>query len=177
MKFIKQTTLLLAILGIVTYFFFRLRKIQRQLETQNDQLNQLNQTKDKFFGIIAHDIRSPIVALDGIGQQMDFFLKKKDPTKLNRLTNLIDGTTKRLNQLLDNLLNWALLQTGVIPYRPTKINVSETVDEIIQLFAPTATVKNIKLENNTLQNQGVYADPTAFRTILRTCATGLHPCA
>lgn len=158
---------LFSVLLIGGFLFFQLFKTRKKLEAQNLQLNQLNQTKDKFFGIIAHDIRSPIVALDGIGQQIDFYLERQNPEKLNRLTGLIDSTTKSLNALLDNLLNWALLQTGMIPYDPKSVKIADAVRETFQLFEPTAEMKNIQLHSSIDPNLEVFADKRALNTILR----------
>ena len=155
---------LLALLG---YFFFQLRKTRNQLSTQNQQLKDLNTTKDKFFGIIAHDIRSPITALDGVSEQMNYYLEKDDKAKLNRLADRIDTTAKRLTSLLDNLLNWALLQTGMIPYNPKSVDIQSVAQENIELFAPVAEAKNITLKNDILTVSPVFSDESALQTIIR----------
>ena len=158
---------LISILVIGFYLFNQLRKVKLQLESQNLQLQQLNATKDKFFGIIAHDIRSPIVALDGVGEQMQYYLKKNKPEKLERLAGRIDSTAKRLSSLLDNLLNWALLQQGVIPYHPKALNVQEVGNNILQMFQDNADAKNITLNLQIDKDIKVHADESALNTILR----------
>ncbi len=155
---------LLALLG---YFFFQLRKTRNQLSTQNQQLKDLNTTKDKFFGIIAHDIRSPITALDGVSEQMNYYLEKDDKAKLNRLADRIDTTAKRLTSLLDNLLNWALLQTGMIPYNPKSVDIQSVTQENIDLFAPVAEAKNITLKNEISTASPAFSDESALQTIIR----------
>ena len=168
----NQLYLILALgLGFVlvlgSYLFRQLRKNKDQLESQNLQLEQLNMTRDKFFGIIAHDIRSPIVALDGVGEQMEYYLKKDDTKKLKRLAGRVDVTAKRLNGLLDNLLNWALLQQGVIPFHPKSINVKNIGAEILEMFEQNAKAKNIFLKLEVDPQQKVFADESALNTILR----------
>lgn len=158
---------LLGILLIGGYLFRQLQKTRKQLESQNVQLKQLNATKDKFFGIIAHDIRSPITALDGVGEQMNYYLSKNNTSKLERLAERVDVTTKRLSGLLDNLLNWALLQTGMIPYHPYAVVLKEVADEIIELYQPLAEAKNIHLKNEIADDLRVYADYSALNTIIR----------
>ena len=150
-----------------SYFFFQLKNSKQKIESQNTQLQQLNTTKDKFFGIIAHDIRSPIVALDGVGEQMDYYLKNNKKEKLQLLSGRIDSTAKRLGSLLDNLLNWALLQQGVIPYHPKELNVQETAKNIFQMFQNNADAKNIRLNLQIDNNIKVHADESALNTILR----------
>lgn len=158
---------LLAILLIGAYLFNQLRKTKRQIEAQNRLLQQLNATKDKFFGIIAHDIRSPIVALDGVGEQMEYYLKKNNTEKLNRLASRVDSTAKRLSALLDNLLNWALLQQGVIPYHPKSLNVRTVGEEILQMFQNNAEAKGVRLDVQIEEGHQVFADEPALNTILR----------
>ncbi|MFK7947099.1 MAG: ATP-binding protein [Saprospiraceae bacterium] len=158
---------LLAIILVGSYLFRQLQKARKQLESQNLQLTQLNETKDKFFGIIAHDIRSPIMALDSVGEQMNYYLSKNNEKKLRRLADRVDTTAKRLTNLLDNLLNWALLQTGMIPYHPKSVNLKSVSNDIFELYEPVATTKKITLENNISTETTVYADERALNTIIR----------
>ena len=161
---------LVAALGLGGYIYNRYRFAEKQkitIEENNIQLKQLNTTKDKFFGIIAHDIRSPIAALDGVGEQMNYYLQKEEKGKLERLAGRVDSTAKRLSGLLDNLLNWALLQQGVIPYHPKALKVKEVVDNTFDMFSNNAEAKNITLNSSFDSSQTVYADESAMNTILR----------
>lgn len=157
----------LGILALGTFFFFRLRRNKVLIESQNTQLQNLNATKDKFFGIIAHDIRSPIVALEGVEEQMDYYLKKDKKDKLQKLAGKVGFTAKKLSGLLDNLLNWALLQQGVIPYHPQAINMKATGEHVMMMFQENADTKNINLKMNIDENIEVFADESALQTILR----------
>ena len=168
----NQLYLLLALLlglvvAAISYLFLQLRKTKRQLEEQNEQLARLNRTKDRFFGIIAHDIRSPIIALQGVGEQMAFYLEKGRTEKLRQLSQKLDLTGKRLSDLLDNLLNWALLQQGGIAHQPDTLPVHPIVAETIHMFAMSAETKGITLDNNIPEDLYVQADENALNTILR----------
>lgn len=158
---------LLSLLVLGSYLFFQLRKNKQALEDKNQELANLNATKDKFFGIIAHDIRSPIIALDSVGEQMDYYLSKNNEQKLRRLAKSVDTTTKHLTNLLDNLLNWALLQTRMIPYQPKSLNLKAVSNTILELYEPIANTKNITIENNISTNKMVFADESALNTIIR----------
>jgi len=165
---------LLSILIIGGYLFLQLRKTRKQLEiqniqleNQNTQLTQLNETKDRFFGIIAHDIRGPITSLDGIGEQMAHYLKKDNQERVNLLTTKIDETAKKLTNLLDNLLNWALLQKGTIPYHPKSLNIHEVVQENMDLYQEVAEMKGIELINKVPTGSVAFADLSAVTTIIR----------
>lgn len=158
---------LLGLLLIGGYLFQQLKKTKQKVDLQNTQLQQLNATKDKFFGIIAHDIRSPIVALDSVGEQMDFYLEKQRMGKLKSLGKEVDQTAKRLSALLDNLLNWALLQQGVIPYHPQSINVKQVTANIMDMFQANASIKNLTLHTEIDSTLAAFADQSALSAILR----------
>ncbi len=166
-SYFRWGILLFSFLLIGAYLFFQLRKTKNKIESQNQQLKQLNATKDKFFGIIAHDIRSPIVALDGVGEQMDYYLKNNQTDKLERLASRVDSTAKKLGGLLDNLLSWALLQQGVIPYDPKSLNVKKVGKDIFEMFQHNAETKNITLVDQINEDTFVHADESALNTILR----------
>jgi len=150
-----------------SYLMFQLRKSRLQVEEQNLELNELNATKDRFFGIIAHDIRSPIAALQSVDGQMNHYAKKGDTNKLIQLSGMVGGTAKRLNNLLDNLLNWAMLQTKTIPYHPEEVRLFEIVKEASELFLTNATDKKIKIKIEVDTALSIVADRNAIQTIVR----------
>ncbi len=164
---ITGIVVLLIFLIVIAWAFINIRKVKKQVESQNQQLTSLNQTKDKFFGIIAHDLRSPLLGLQSVGDQMDYFLKKGDQNKLETLSSQIESTTGKLTDLLDNLLNWALLQNGMIPYDPNKVNLKEEVQLVVELLQALADTKEITLSNEINEDAFVYADHKAVNTILR----------
>lgn len=90
---------------------------------QTVELEELNKTKDQLFAIIAHDLRSPVIAFQEISKLIDFFLKTKCPEKIKELGEMINESAKGLNNLLDNLLNWALIQKKSMVYHPQTIAV------------------------------------------------------
>ncbi|WP_370088787.1 tetratricopeptide repeat protein [Ekhidna sp.] len=155
------------ILLMMAFLYLNLRKVKAKIQLQNEQLANLNQTKDKFFGIIAHDLRSPLLGLQGVGDQVNFFLKKGKTDRLEEIAVSISNTTKKLTDLLDNLLNWALLQNGMIPYQPEKVNIKNSIDSVFELLKPLAEMKGLELINQSDENVFVYADEKAVNTILR----------
>ncbi len=158
---------LLLILALVSYLFNQLRKTKQALEEKNKDLDELNKTKDRFFSIIAHDIRSPIISLEKVGDLVSYYLKKNDMDKLKNLSTEISGTAGRLNSLLDNLLNWALIQQGVLPNRPGKLKLNDVVDETLAMFKVNAQIKEQTIENHLEGDVYIHADEKAIQTILR----------
>ena len=98
---------------------------------------------------------------------MTYYLEKQQADKLARLASRVEKTAQQLGTLLDNLLNWALLQQGVIPYHPKPINVKQAMVELMEIFQANAQAKNIQLESNIPEDLIAYADENTFQAILR----------
>ncbi len=155
-------------------FYKQLNNVKEKLEAQNltiedqnNQLTSLNQTKDRFFGIIAHDLKSPLIAMQGLGKRINFLLKKDDQKQLLALGDQVDNTSTKLNDLLDNLLNWASIQTGDIPYHPQALNLFDIGEDVVSIFENNAAAKGVKLEIDITDNLQIFADERAINTILR----------
>lgn len=158
---------LMAVLGIGGILYRQLHAARKKLEGQNQQLRELNATKDKFFGIIAHDIRNPISALESVGEQMTYYLAQNNEARLRRLADRVEHTAKQLSGLLDNLLSWALLQMGAVPYNPVSTRLEGIAREVIALYTPMAEAKGIRLMQQIPEDLEVFADESALHTILR----------
>ncbi len=154
-------------LGAVLWFYVKMRQAKSDLAVQNLLLGSLNQTRNRFFGIIAHDLRSPITALTSVGMQMEYFLKKNDQNKLENVARLVDTTTKRLNSLLDNLLAWALAQTGSLPFEPKYHHAAEIAQEAASAFELMASMKGVEVTLAVPEDLEVWADDRALQTIFR----------
>ncbi|MFK8160854.1 MAG: ATP-binding protein [Lewinella sp.] len=148
-------------------FYLQLRKARQKLKVQNQQLNELNATKDRFFGIIAHDLRNPIVALETADSQIEKLLKKGNTNGVKRTVGMISQTTGQLTNLLDNLLQWALGQSGAITLNKEPMLLAKSVQANMELYASAAENKSISLSNEVPENITVTADHNALQTILR----------
>lgn len=158
---------LLTLLFAGTYLYQKLRNIKNILNDKHLELLKLSQTKDKFFGIIAHDLRGPLASFQGIGDQLGDYFKKGDTQKIENILSLLTKSAFNLRSLLDNLLSWALMNRGEIPYVPSKVNLHALVDENIQLYMPTAESKGIQMINQVSGKALVWADSNASDTIIR----------
>ncbi|MFY9152192.1 MAG: two-component regulator propeller domain-containing protein [Prolixibacteraceae bacterium] len=141
---------------------------QDSLIKMNIKLNDLNATKDKFFSIIAHDIKNPFNAILGFtGLLEENFKDWNDKQKLE-IVNLIHSSAKNLYQLLENLLHWSRSQSGVMKFNPQKIVLKETFNNVIHLLGETADAKNIELGIMFPEEEfAVYADKDMLDAILR----------
>ncbi|MGW8123051.1 sensor histidine kinase [Roseivirga echinicomitans] len=140
--------------------------LEKKVEERTKELSEANATKDKFFSIIAHDLRSPMIALQGVGQKLEYFIKRDKQEKLLEMGGKIDQSVDQLNHLLNNLLNWAASQTGGVPHNPSKLDLEVLMEENIELYRSLAESKGIEV-GCELAVKFVYADLNTTSTIIR----------
>jgi signal transduction histidine kinase len=145
----------------------QLNNTNQQLKDTNQQLVILNSTKDRFFSIIAHDLRNPFHTVNGFAEILIKDYKKLPPEKIERFLNLIYASSKSGNNLLENLLQWSRSQTDRISYMPARINLSALADETINLLEGDAHHKNISVQSLIDQHIMVFADENMLKTIFR----------
>lgn len=138
-----------------------------ELKQQKQNLKELNATKDKFFSIIAHDLRSPLNQLLGLSEILQKEIADEKADDAIKLAKLINQSAKSGRLLLENLLEWSRSQTGTINYHPEKLNLKIITDEVIALNGNNAAQKNISLHNKLSKNCIAFADRNMIRTILR----------
>ncbi len=141
--------------------------IETQLAKQTEELKELNLTKDKFFSIIAHDLRSPFSAILGLSGLLTSYFDDYDRASIKESVEQIDKASKQAFSLLENLLEWARSQTGRMDYSPSNFNLVDLVHETILVAQPFANKKGIKLESVTPINTLIKADRNMIYTILR----------
>ncbi|HKM94392.1 MAG TPA: tetratricopeptide repeat-containing sensor histidine kinase [Prolixibacteraceae bacterium] len=139
---------------------------QKRNRIQNRKLKDLNETKDKLFSIISHDLKSPAmaqkVAIDTMIQRADQY----DAETLVMLTSFNNAAESQLS-LLQNLLNWANIQTGKMMYSPIKFNLCETMAKSIELYAVSAKNKGLQFVSDMPDNCMVQADRQMINTVVR----------
>jgi PAS domain S-box-containing protein len=139
----------------------------QNLRIINTELERLNRTKDKFFSIIAHDLRNPFNAIIGFSELLrNDFYDMDNCQKLN-LLELINVSSETAYNLLENLLQWARTQTDKIKFNPENFDVYEAVNLVINLHGIIARKKNVILKNELTPHTMVFADKNMINTVLR----------
>jgi len=134
---------------------------------KNEELSDMNATKDKFFRIIHHDLLNPFTAIHSTADFLDKFYDKIDELKRRSYVKMILSSSERLLKLIDNLFKWVKAQTGEIDFVPEKINVRETVEYNIQLLVNNINSKEIVTEIKVPVTCCVNADRNMLDTIVR----------
>ncbi|MFP4019722.1 MAG: ATP-binding protein [Bacteroidales bacterium] len=148
-------------------------KMRQHIETDlellvsDQQLKELNATKDKFFSIIGHDLKNPFNALIGMNELLIQNAERYSPEKIRHFARQMYESSKNAHNLLENLLEWARIQRGELEVELVKINPSEIINEVKKLTEPLANSKNINLQTAPEVNHPVLADKEMLRTILR----------
>lgn len=148
-------------------FIQQLQSDKETIEKQNEQLANLNTTKDRLFGIIGHDLRGPLHSLQGLEEQINYLLMTSQLDRLKELSREMEDTSKYLSTTLNNLLNWSIQQMGAFPYTPEPINLRDAFQEILFLFEKNISHKGIVLETIITPSIFVYMDRNALNTIAR----------
>ncbi|MBN2348078.1 MAG: HAMP domain-containing histidine kinase, partial [Bacteroidales bacterium] len=140
---------------------------KKQLEAFSLELQKTNNSKDKFFSILAHDLSSPFHSLLGMSEFLNTEIEKGNIEKVKKFSDTIYQTITKTYNLLTNLLDWAQSQTGKIQFKPELFFLSEIVDEIILLLNAQAENKTITLNNLIHADLSVYADKNMLSTVIR----------
>ncbi|MCG8580018.1 MAG: PAS domain S-box protein, partial [Bacteroidales bacterium] len=122
-----------------------LKDAKEQLEIQNEELQELNATKNKFFSIIAHDLKSPFNALLGIGSLLKENLSNGDLDEAKTMADLMYDSASSNFDLLENLLEWSRVQINRTDIMPKVVKVTDAVGEVIQLYEGKAHEKDIAI--------------------------------
>lgn len=176
---LSYCALLIAVIGLcVAWFFFRMRKHEKatnlllnmkneEISAQRDSLEDLNNTKNKFFSIIAHDLRGPIANMNAFLNHIINEKKDISPDHMEEYLHLIRDSTETIHKLLESLLTWARSQRGEIKYEPTPCQLSELIQTNVDLFISSARRKNIELQIEQVADIMVVADYKMISTVIR----------
>ncbi|MFN3849010.1 MAG: ATP-binding protein [Spirosomataceae bacterium] len=157
-------TVSILVLSMLLFYLYRGRK---KAQLQAEEINRLSQIRDQYIRIIAHDLRSPIYAMQGMYDMVSNAIKTKRLDDLQRISNYIDETGIKTKHLLDNLMNWGMTQQDEIAFEPQKLNVLENLNEVISIYDPLKVIKDFDIRVNCHSEHNVYADKQGFQLILR----------
>ena len=136
-------------------------------EIQKGELDQINQTKDKMFLIIGHDLRGPVGNLKSL---IEMLLEDEEIVQNQSLLdtfNVFMKSIQSVSDLLENLLLWAKSQKGEVSFNPESISINTIVNKNLQLFRTIADHKGINLRVDMIGNFDVFADKNMLMTVVR----------
>jgi signal transduction histidine kinase len=138
-----------------------------KLRRQSRELQELNATKDKFFSIIAHDLRGPLGSFMGLTQMLaDKNQEFPEKVRAEMIALLSDNAQNTFN-LLENLLQWSQMERGLIDFNPVILDLKHVVSESLKTAADTASGKQIRIVTDIQGNPEVFADTNMLQTVIR----------
>ena len=146
---------------------FKIINANKLLKEYSKELEELNSTKNKFFSIIAHDLKNPLHVLMGLSEALVDDVQHFDIETIRKAAEGINSTSKKTFNLLENLLEWSRMQTGKLKAKPEKIYCKKIIDEVEPLFHDVAQKKGIKLIVEAKIDVAIYADFDMMKTVLR----------
>ncbi len=179
--------LILFFISTIVYLYIRYRTFQlkrrniflesevkertKEIAVQNEELKLLNATKDKFFSIIAHDLKNPFNSILGLSELLQVEFDNKSDQEKKEMIDFILSASRSAFGLLENLLEWSRSQLNKIQFTPQSFSLYQIVTNINSLLMLNLKNKNITLVNNIEQKIAVFADKNMFTTVLRNLIT------
>lgn len=141
-------------------------QMEEKIKFQNEQLQKLNAEKDKFFSIIAHDLRSPLCGFVELTELMTDESFKFTSEKKKEMSLTLSKSSRNILNLLDNLLKWSQMRRGKIAFEPMKINLKELAEECLKIYSDMAANKLIEIETDIPEHIIVFADLNMLKSII-----------
>ena len=162
------------ILIFAAFYLSRVRQLKNQkiiLEStvalRTEELKESNASKDKFFSIIAHDLKNPFNTIIGFSELLKEEVNSVNQTKTMEFADIINDSAVSTFRLLENLLEWANSQQGNLVFSPVSINLGELMDEEVRMLTGISNKKNILLNCAHHGSLTIIADKNMLKTILR----------
>jgi PAS domain S-box-containing protein len=143
------------------------KKIEASLKETTEKLKLLNDTKDKFFSIIAHDLRSPFQSLLSSTEVLATEIESLTQEEIAIFSKGLNTNLRNLYDLIENLLKWSLLQRNMLNYKPEKFNLYNVVEKVIENLNNEIVKKNIFLNNKINTGVLIYADINMFCSVVQ----------
>ena len=144
-----------------------LKMAENDLRASEIKFRELNATKDKFFSIIAHDLRSPFSSIIGFSDILVEQIRARDYDGIEKYAEIIQHSSQQAMELLVNLIEWTRSQTGRIEYNPEYFDFVNFLKETIPLFINIARQKSISVIEELPMHEPVFADKIMLSTVIR----------
>lgn len=176
-----RSGIIIILMMLLLFFLIQMRENNRKLKKeikiriaaektilqQNEELKQLNLTKDKFFSIIAHDLRGPFAGFLGLTEILAKTLYSMTLDEIMKFAQTMEKSSKNLYRLLENLLQWSLLQRNIIRYEPEYLNLNALAIDSTEATVESSGAKEIDFSIKIKDDLQVYADRQMLTTIIR----------
>ena len=143
------------------------KKDEDELKRYSEELQELNKSKDKFFSIIAHDLRSPFYGLLGLTNIIKSEYEELQLDETKAYLDELYSSTSNLYTLIENLLEWSRIQSGSMTFQPEGIDFKELMEEVISVLNQTAQLKSISIINDINNCLMIHGDRAMIRSLMQ----------
>jgi len=154
-------------MGSQIAFAIERKQAEEEIKKSNEELSKANAEKDKFFSILAHDLRGPMSAFVGITELLREDFQKMTPGQVKNFITSMNNDATNIYKLLENLLEWSRLKRGIIEFKPGKLNLKDSISKCIELVLVSSRKKKIGIDIFVPDDLFVIADEHMFETIVR----------
>jgi K+-sensing histidine kinase KdpD len=147
--------------------FIAAYKSRKEVCLQTAEIQRLSAVRDQYIYIVAHDLKSPILAMQGMYDLIKESIKKQRYDDLERISYYIDETGIKTMDLLDNLLMWGMSQSEEFAYEPVQLNVREEVNKALSAYEAIEILNNFSFSNDCPETTTVFVDQDSLQLILR----------
>ena len=141
--------------------------MEEKIRDRTAEIEKLNKTKEKFFSIISHDLRSPVTSVQSSMGLFRHYNQRGETQKIDELCSKVDNSINRLNDLLDNLLNWSLRQTNGIECHFERIHLKNFIDEVVEIYENNFLSKSLIFRTNIDSDIFIFGDHHTLATVFR----------
>ncbi|MEI7501609.1 MAG: PAS domain-containing sensor histidine kinase, partial [Bacteroidota bacterium] len=143
------------------------KQSELEIKLKNQELSKLNTEKDRFFSIIAHDLRTPFNGFLGFTKMMVEELDTLTLKEIQKIALSMRNSASNLFRLLENLLEWSRMEQGLIPFNPKIVQLFSIIDESAAMVVEPAKSKGIELTCDIPPDLQVFADTNILQTVIR----------
>lgn len=144
-----------------------IKRTEEEITSKNAELLKSNSEKNKFFSIIAHDLRSPLHGLMGLTELISNNIRQFTVEELEQYSKHLHASALNLNKLIENLFTWAQMQSGSITFDPKELELNNILHNSIEIIHLNAEQKEITIKNEIVEKINVFADEKMIETVLR----------
>ena len=151
----------------IVYDITERKNFERELKLKNEQLEKIDKEKNRFFSILAHDLKSPFQGFIGLTELMSEEVGKFTLVQLSSLSRDMHKSANNLLKLLLNLLNWAQIQEGTIEYNPVPCSLLEQANQGVDALSSKAQLKEVEVINEISEKLRINADEKMINSVFR----------
>jgi PAS domain S-box-containing protein len=140
---------------------------EEEIKLKNELLQTINAEKDKFFSILAHDLKGPLSAFLGATQILTEEIQTMTLEEIKEITVSMKESATNIYGLLENLLEWSRLKRGIMDFKPETFNLKQNITASIEVLKESARKKKITISYSLPEDLTIYADSHMFNTVIR----------